>query len=185
MKGKEIIEEMRPKLDEILEKLKEELRKIRIGRPPFEVISEIKVEYFGKNYLLKQLATISFISENQIVVEPWDRSYLTAIEKALSQADLGLTVRLKEEKIFLIPPPLSREYKEKLIKLIFQKKEVAKRKVRDLRKSAWGKIQDLFLNKEISEDEKYRSKDELQKVIDSFNEKIEKLVEEKEKEIKG
>jgi ribosome recycling factor len=183
MLHKEIIDEIKPELDKAIEFLERELSKIRTGRVSASLVEDIEVECFEKKFLLKQLAAISTPKKREILIQPWDGSYIEPIEKAISRSGLGTNPVVEGEIIRLSFPSPSTEYRENLLQLISQKREEVRKTIRKWRGEAWEKIQDLTQAGEIREDDKYRAKDELQDLIDLYNEKIEKLIEKKNKEI--
>ena len=179
----ETIDKIRPELDKVINFLDRELVKIRIGRSSISLIEDMKVECFGQKIPLKQLGAISSPDSRQILIQPWDNSYIEPIVRAISQANLGINPIADKDLIRISFPPLSEEYRKDMLRLLAQKKEDARQTIRHWRKVAWDEIQDKFQAGEISEDDKYRGKDKLQELIDEYNDEIEKLVEKKEKEI--
>ncbi len=179
----EIIDKIKPELDKVVDFLEKELSKIRTSGASVSLVEDMEVECFGQNFSLKQLASISVPKAREIIIQPWDKSYLESIEKAISRSSLGINPIVDGEVIRLSMPPLSAEYRDTLLKLIAQKKEEARQTIRRWRGEVWDQIQDLTREGKVREDDKYRAKDELQELIDEYNEKIEKLIKNKEKEI--
>lgn len=179
---KEVIKKIKPELEKTLNYLKRETDKIRAGRPSISLIGDLRVDYFGQTFLLKELGAISLAEGNQVIIQPWDKLYFSAIEKAVSGSNLDFSLRTKDDKIFLSLPPLTSEYRENLLKILSEKSENTRQTIRRWRTVAWDEIQELFRQKKISEDEKYRAKDELQDLIDEYNKKVEELTEIKRKE---
>lgn len=159
-----------------------EISSFRGSRLTIDLISNISVEYYGSKIPLKEIASLSFIDSRTISIEPWDKSALLNIERALFQSALG-SVKVKENKILFSIPPLTFQDKEKFIKLLRQKMEKAKISLRQVREKLWRKIQNMEREGEISEDEKFKRKEELQKLIEKFEGKIEDIEQKKEKEI--
>ena len=179
----DIINKIKPELDKTIEFLEKEMAKIRTRGASVSLVEDIEVDCFDQTFNLKQLAAISVTKPREIVIQPWDKSYLESIEKALSRSSLGANPIVDSEVIRLVLPPLSAEYREDLLKVIGQKKEEARQTIRKWRGEAWDEIQDLTREGKIREDDKFRAKDELQELIDDYNEKIEKMTKNKEKEI--
>ncbi|MCD6550165.1 ribosome recycling factor [bacterium] len=179
----EIIEKIKPELDKVIGFLERELAKIRTAGASVSLIEDIKVECFGQQMLLKQLASISVPEPRVIVIQPWDSSYIDSIQKAIEKSNIGVNPVVDQKIIRLVLPPLTEEYRKNLSKILSEKKENARKTVRHWREEAWKEIQEKFRKGEISEDEKYKGKDKLQEVIDEYNKKIEEKVEKKEKEI--
>lgn len=183
MSYKEFIDKAKPEFDKALKFLEGELSKIRTSRAAPSLVEDIEVSAFGSKFPLKQLGAISTPQTNQIVIQPWDVSYIEPIEKAIAQSGLGMSVVVDKNLIRLNLPLLTEEYRQALSKTMGEKAENAKQTIRRTREDAWNKIQAAEKSKEISEDEKFRGKDGLQKVVDEYNEKIKSLVEKKKNEI--
>lgn len=180
---KEIIERIKPELDKVINFLERELAKIRATRASTSLVEDITVECFGQKFPLKQLAAISLPEPRQILIQPWDKSYLEPIEKALLQSSIGTTPVVDKDVIRINLPPLTEEFRKNLAKKVSEREEMARQTVRRWREEAWREIQEKFREGKISEDDKYRGKDELQDLIDEYNERIEKMGERKKKEI--
>ncbi len=180
---KEFIDRAKPELEKSFKFLEGELSKIRTSRASPALVEDIVVDAFGSKFTIKQLGAISTPSTNQIVIQPWDVSYMEPIEKAISQSGLGMSTTVDKNVIRLNLPMLTEEYRLSLGKVLNEKAEQAKQVMRRQREDAWNKIQASQKAKEISEDDKFRGKDELQKVVDDYQEKIKKLVEKKKNEL--
>ncbi len=179
----EVINKIKPELDKTIEFLEKELAKIRTSGASVSLVEDIEVECFGQNFSLKQLAAISVPKPREIMIQPWDKSYLESIEKSLSRSSLGANPIVDGDVIRLALPSLSAEYREDLLRVISQKKEEARQTIRKWRGEAWDSIQDFTKEGKIREDDKFRAKDKLQELIDDCNERIDKMTENKEKEI--
>jgi ribosome recycling factor len=180
---KDFIKKIEPEMEKAYNFFEEEIKKIRTARATPSLIENIPVEYLGSKLTIKQLAAITIANPRELLVQPWDRESAYSIEKALESSNLGLRVSIDKEAIKVSLPELTRENKENLIKLIHQKAEETRKRIRYLREEVWGEIQEKTREGEIREDDKFRAKDELQKLIDEYNKKIKELVEKKEKEI--
>lgn len=180
---KEFIDKVRLEFDKTFRFFELEVAKIRTSRASPSLIEDIEVDAFGQKFALKQLGAISSPQINQLVVQPWDISYIEPIEKAIGQSGLGLSCIVDKNIVRLNLPSLTQDYRNQLSKTIGEKAEQARQTIRRAREDAWNKIQAAQKAKEISEDDKFRGKDELQKVIDEYNEKIKTLVEKKKQEI--
>lgn len=179
----DIIIKVKPELEKVLEFYKKEMAKIRTGTASPALIEDVMVNISGEKMPLKQLAAISSPEKRQLVVQPWDRSYLEPIEKALQVASIGSSPIVEQDIIRLTLPQLTQEIREQLAKVIGEKSEESKRTVRKWRDDAWGEIQGEAKKGEIREDDKFKGKDELQKVIDEYSKQIDEIRENKEKEI--
>lgn len=180
---KEFIEKVKPEFEKSLKFLEQEMAKIRTTRASPTLVEDIEVNAFGSKFTIKQLGAISTPQTNQIVIQPWDVSYLEPIEKAIAQSGLGMSTAVDKNIIRLNLPMLTEEYRLALGKTLNEKAEQAKQVIRRQREEAWNKIQAAQKTKEITEDDKFRGKDELQKVVDEYHEKIKNLVEKKKKEL--
>jgi len=180
---KEIIDKIRPELDKVINFLERELAKIRTGKATPSLVEDIEVECFGQKFLLKQLAAISISGPRQILIQPWDKSYLEPIEKAVQRSAIGTSPIVDKDLIHLSLPNLSEEYRKNLLKILSEKMEEARKTIRHWREVAWDEIQAKTTTSEIREDDKFRAKDELQDLIDEYNQKIEEIGERKKKEI--
>ncbi|PJB08133.1 ribosome recycling factor [bacterium (Candidatus Gribaldobacteria) CG_4_9_14_3_um_filter_33_9] len=181
---KEIIEKIKPELEKALRFFEGELAKIRTSRISIFLVEDIKVNYLEEEYSLKELASISLESGRSVIIHPWDKSYIPSILKAIEQEKFSLTPVAEKDIIRLSTPPLSSEYREELFRILKEKKEDVRKTIRYFRDKAWDQIQEGVKTKEIREDDKFRGKEELQKLVDQYNKKIEEMAERKEKEIK-
>ena len=183
MTYKEFIDKAKPEFEKSFKFFEGELAKIRTSRATPSLVEDIEVNAFGSKFTIKQLGAISTPQINQIVIQPWDISYIEPIEKAISQSGLGMSCAVDKNIIRLNLPMLTEEYRQSLNKILNEKAEQTKQTIRRQREDVWNKIQAAEKAKEISEDDKFRGKDELQKVIDDYQEKIKSLVEKKKNEL--
>ena len=180
---KDILEKIKPELEKVINFLERELQKIKTSRASPFLVEDIEVECFGQKFPLKQLCMISIPEPRQILIQPWDTSYIEGIIKSLEKSGMSLNPIVDKNLIRINLPPLSEEFRKDLISLVSEKKEQAKQTVRRWREEAWEEIQNGFREGKIREDDKFKGKDELQELIDECNEKIEELAEKKKKEI--
>ena len=183
MEYKEFINKIKPECEKVFVFLEGELAKIHTGRATPALVEDLIVECFGQKFPLKQLAAISSPERKQIVIQPWDKSYIESIEKALSNSSLGASPIVDKDLIRINLPPLNEEYRKNLLRLLSEKQEEARKTIRRWREEVWSEIQKEEREGKIREDDKFRAKDELQELIDEYNEKIESLGEKKKKEI--
>jgi ribosome recycling factor len=147
------------------------------------LVEDIQVNYLNNKFALKQLAAISCPQPNQIVIQPWDASYIESIEKAILQSGLGMSSTVDKDLIRLNLPTLTEEYRHNLTKILSEKSEQARQTMRHWRDDAWNKIQQAQKEKKISEDDKFRGKDALQELIDEYHDKIKSSAERKKQEL--
>ncbi|MEA3452971.1 MAG: ribosome recycling factor [Patescibacteria group bacterium] len=177
------IEKIKPEFEKVINYFKSELQKVRSGKASANLVEDIVVDCFGSRLPLKQLATISCPEPRQLLIQPWSAEYLEGIDKALQQADLGTSPTNDGQVIRINLPPVTGEFREKLIAQISAKGEESYQSLRRWRDQAWKEIQDKLQKKEISEDDKFKGKDELQDLIEEYHKKIEDLKEKKKEEI--
>ena len=182
---RKIIEKIKPEMEKAVKTFEEEIKAIKSSRASSELVENLQVECFGQKFHLRQLGQISIPEPRQILISPWDPSYIEPIVKAIEKSGLGMNPTVDGNSIRITLPPVTEEFKKNLLRILSQKKEAAKKKIREARTDAWDEIQDAFLEGKISEDQKYKGKEELQDLVEEFNEKIEEIAERKEKEILG
>ena len=175
--------ELKQKLDHILEGLRGEITGIRTGRVTSALVEDLEVDYYGTKTPLKAIAAISTIEPRSLLIQPWDKASVQAIEKAIQSSTLGLTPIADREAIRLSVPALTEERRRELAKVLGKFVEEARIRVRHIRDEALREIDNREKEKDISEDEKFRERSEAQKVIDEVNRKIEEIAEAKENEI--
>jgi len=183
MSYKDIINTSKPELEKAYKYFEGELGKIRTSRASPAMIEDIEVSCFGQKFPLKQLGSISAPATNQLLVQPWDGSYLEPIRTAIGNSGLGMSAVIDKNVIRLNLPLLTEDYRKALIKTLNEKAEETRKTIRHLREDCWNKIQQAQKDKVISEDDKFRGKDELQKIIDDYSDKIKQLVDKKSQEV--
>ncbi|RKX69680.1 ribosome recycling factor [candidate division WOR-3 bacterium] len=179
----EVIEDAEKKMKKSVEFLKEELLKIRSGRAHPALVEGLKVEYYGSQVPLKQIASIGVPEPRQLVIQPWDKTSLPEIEKAILKSELGITPKNEGNLIRLILPPLTEERRRDLVKMVNRFGENQRIAIRNIRREANELIKDLEKEGEISEDEGQRARSQIQKLHDRYIEAIEEMIKEKEKEL--
>ena len=183
MTHQEIIQKIKPEMDKVISFLDRELAKIRTSRANPSLVEDVVVDCFGQKFPLKQLAAISTPGPKQILIQPWDKSYIAGIVSALEKTGVGASPIVDSEVIRISLPPLSEEYRKSLIRLISEKQEESRKTVRHWREEAWAEIQEKAKTGEIREDDKFRAKDELQELVEEKNKNIEEVGEKKKKEV--
>lgn len=179
----ELYLETEAKMEKTIETLGRELASIRTGRASLSILDGITLEYYGAQSPLNQVATLSIPESRLIVIQPWDPSVIKEIEKAIMRSDLGLTPS-NDGKVIRIPiPPLTEERRVQLVKVVKRHGEEGKIAVRNIRRDSIADAKEFEKEKEISEDDLHRAQDEIQKITDRFIEKIDELIEKKEKDI--
>lgn len=175
--------DLRPKLEKIIADLKNEIVSLRTGRATPALVEDLEIEAYGAKQSLKTLAAISSPESRMLLIQPWDKSILPAIEKAIQGAPLGLNPIADKDTIRLSLPALTEERKKDLVKMLGEKLEQGRIQVRRLRDEVIKEIVAEEKTGEISEDERFRKKQEVEKTVGEINRKIEELGQVKEKEI--
>lgn len=166
-----------------VETLREDFTKIRTGRASTGLLDHIKVDYYGCPTPINQVAQIGVGDAHTLTVQPWEKSMIKVVEKAIRDSDLGLNPATSGDLIRVPLPPLTEERRRELTKVVRGFGEDAKVAVRNLRRDANTHIDRLLKDKEISEDDQRRAETEIQKITDRFIGEIDKVVGDKEKEI--
>lgn len=167
------------KMEKALENLNERLKNIRAGRANPAILDGIKVNYYGAPTPLNQLATISVPEARRLQIKPFDKSCLSEIEKAIYEADLGLTPNNNGELIFIAIPELTEDRRKEYVKQAKNMGEEAKIALRNIRQDANNSLK----KSEINEDEEKRMSEEVQELINKYNKKVEERIKEKEEEL--
>ena len=160
-----------------------EFHEVRTGRASPSLVEGLHIDYYGTPTMLKQLAAISAPDAHLIVIQPWDPTVIVEIEKAIMKSNLGITPSNDGKLIRLAVPQLSKERRQELAKLIHKMSEDGRVSMRTIRRDSKETVEKLEKDKIISEDEKFRGIDELQKVVDRYIAKIDELLKSKEKEV--
>jgi len=171
------------RMQKSIESLVTQLKKMRTGRANPSLLEHLKVESYGSEMPLNQVANISVEDARTLVVTPWDKTMVQPIEKAIMLADLGLNPATAGTVIRVPMPALTEERRKDMIKLVKNEGENAKIALRNIRRDALGDSKDLLKEKEISEDEDRRMQDQVQKITDDFVAKIDEMVKVKETEL--
>ncbi|RMH60180.1 MAG: ribosome recycling factor [Calditrichaeota bacterium] len=183
MNQQEIYSDANTRMDKTLDALHHELAKVRTGRATPALLDTVRIEYYGQVVPLNQAATVSAPEPRLLTVQPWEKNLLPEIEKAIQKADLGLNPA-NDGQIIRIPiPQLSEERRKDLVKLVKKFGEDAKIAVRNVRRDANDHLKKLHKGNEISEDELSVELDRIQKLTDDHIQKIDTVLEAKEKEV--
>ena len=183
MSSTEIKKNTEQKMTKSIDSLKSNLQKIRTGRAHPGILEQINVDYYGNPTPLAQVANLGLADARTLTVQPWEKSMMGAVEKAIRESDLGLNPATQGNIIRVPMPALTEERRKELTKVVKGEGEDSKIAVRNLRRDANESLKKLAKDKEISEDDERRSQDEIQKMTDRFVAEIDKIISEKEKEI--
>ena len=179
---REIINELERKMSKSIESYETELTTVRAGRANPTILDQFTVDYYGTETPIKQVASISVPEARLLVIQPWDASLITPIEKVLLASNLGITP--SDGKVIRLPfPALTEDRRKELVKVVKGYGENSKIAIRNLRRDGLDKLKKLEKDKEISEDELRQAEEEVQKVTDKFIKKVEDITKLKEKEL--
>ncbi len=178
-----LISELETNMQKSVDKTQQDLNTIRTGRANASLLDKIEVEYYGADTPLKSLAGISTPDATTLIIQPFDQSSISQIEKAISMSDLGLTPNNDGKVIRLNIPPLTAERRQEFVKIAGKYAEEGKVAIRNLRRDAIDKVRKQEKNSDISEDESHDLQDEVQKVTDKYVAKIDSILANKEKEL--
>jgi len=171
------------KMNQTIEVFKKELASFRTGRASLGILDGIKVDYYGTLTPLNQVATLGIPDPRVITIQPWEQKMIGEIERAIMKSDLGLTPVNDGKTIKLSIPPLTEERRKQLVKVVRKKAEEARVAIRNIRRDIIEEIKKGEKDKKFSEDESRRMQEEIQKITNSFIEKIDQILQQKEKEI--
>ena len=179
----DIQKDARTRMTKSLEALRHELAKIRTGRAHPSLLEHVHVEYYGSEVPISQAASVAVEDARTLSVTPWDKSMVSAIEKAILTSDLGLNPNTAGQVIRIPLPPLTEERRRELGRVVHHEGENAKIAIRNIRRDANHQIKELLKEKEISEDQERKAEQDIQQVTDVAVKKVDEIVAEKEKEL--
>ena len=178
-----IIKETKEQMQKTTDALKKELTRVRTGRANPSLLDGIRVEYYGSPVPLTQVASVAVPESRLITIQPWDIKVIGEIERAVLKSDLGLTPMNDGKIIRISIPSPTEERRKELVKVVRKMGEESKVAIRNLRRDSNEKLKDLKKDKTIAEDEMFKRQEEVQKITDEFIQKLDKTIEEKEKEV--
>jgi len=179
----DVYEECRDRMKKALETLERDYKRVRTGRASVALLDGIRVEYYGIQNPLNQVATLTVPEPRTIMIQPWDASIINELEKTILKSDLGLTPMNDGKAIRINIPPLTEERRRDLVKVIRKMAEESKVAMRNIRRDSNEMLKEFKKEKEIAEDEQFRGQEEVQKITDDFIKKVDAHFITKEKEI--
>jgi ribosome recycling factor len=179
----QIISGVEHKMARAIEAMQRDFQGVRTGRASTSLVERIHVDYYGTETPLNQLAGISVPEPHQIVIQPWDRSVLGAIEKAIIKSDIGLTPNVDGTVVRLNIPALTEERRRELVRVVHKRMEEARVEIRNLRRDAADSLKKEERDGAVGADEGHRQLDLLQKTTDRFIAEVDRLGEAKEQEV--
>jgi len=177
------LKETRGRMEKSLDAVRREFASVRTGKASPALLEHVRVEAYETRMPLEQLATISAPEPRLLVVQPWDKSLMGVIEKAIQSSDLGLNPSNDGTVIHVPIPPLNEERRQELVKVLHKMAEEGRVSLRAARRAAKDEVKAKMKDGEIPEDEGHRLLDEVQKLTDEYGEKIETLLKAKEAEV--
>ncbi len=166
-----------------IDSLKTDLGKIRTGRAHTGILDHVTVDYYGNQVPISQVANVSLMDARTIMVTPWEKKLVAAIEKSIRESSLGLNPAAQGDAIRVPMPPLTEERRKDLAKIVRAEGENARVAVRNQRRDANQSLKDLVKKKQLAEDEERKAQDDIQKLTDRHIAEIDKLVSTKESEL--
>lgn len=171
------------RMKKCIEALKSELSKLRTGRATTALVDHLKVNYYGSDMPLSQVAAIAVQDSRSLTITPWEKGMVQPIEKAIMTSDLGLTPTTAGQVIRINLPPLTEQRRKELAKHVAHEGENTKVAIRNVRRDAMTHVKDLLKEKQISEDEERKAETDIQKLTDKFVADVDAVVKAKEQEL--
>ena len=166
-----------------VEALRHELQRLRTGRASVALVEHLKVNYYGSDVPISQVANIVVADARSLTITPWEKNMVQAVEKSILASDLGLNPTTAGTVIRINLPALTEERRKELSKHVSHEGETAKIAVRNIRRDAMHHVKELLKDKKITEDEEHRAEDEVQKLTDKFVKEVDGVVKAKEDEL--
>ena len=179
----EIKKDAQARMGKSIESLRHNLVKVRTGRANTGLVDSIKVNYYGSDMPLSQVASVAVGDARSIIITPWEKQMVGAVEKAILASDLGLTPNTAGTTIRLNIPALTEERRKELTKVVHSEGEDAKVAVRNIRRDANHQVKELLKDKQITEDESARTEAEIQKITDAAIKDVDEVIKAKEAEL--
>lgn len=179
----EIKQDSEKRMKKTIEALRNDMTKIRTGRANAGFLDHVQVDYYGNLTPLSQVANITTSDSRTIMVTPWEKSMVAAVEKAILTSDLGLNPATAGSAIRVPMPPLTEERRKELIKVVRNEGEQGRVSIRNIRRDANNQLKDLVKDKAISEDDERRAADVIQKLTDKYIAEVDAVLVEKEKDL--
>ena len=179
----EIKQDAQQRMTKSVEALRHELQRLRTGRASTALVETLKVNYYGSDVPISQVANIAVADARSLTITPWEKNMVQAVEKAILASDLGLTPNTAGTMIRLNLPALTAERRKELAKHVAHEGENAKVAIRNIRRDAMHHVKELLKDKKITEDEERRAEDEVQKLTDKFVKDVDAVAKAKEDEL--
>ena len=179
----EIKKDATTRMTKTVDGLRQELTKLRTGRASTALVDHLRVNYYGSDMPLSQVATVSVADARSLLITPWEKGMVSAIEKAILSSDLGLNPNTAGTVIRINLPPLTEERRKDLSKHVHAEGETSKVSIRNIRRDAIQQVKELLKEKQVTEDEAHRCEDDIQKLTDKHVKDLDDVVRAKEQEL--
>lgn len=179
----EIKKDAQTRMAKSVEAFRQDLTKLRTGRATTAIVDHLKVNYYGSEMPLTQVATVAVADARSLTITPWEKGMVAAVEKAILASDLGLTPNTAGTVIRINLPPLTEERRKELSKHVHAEGENAKVAIRNVRRDAIQHVKELLKDKQVTEDDVRRAEDEIQKLTDKAVKDVDDVVKAKEQEL--
>jgi len=180
---KELLKGAEEKMSKTIAALKKDLSSLRAGRATPGLLDKVTVDYYGNPSPINQVANVSIPDSRTIVIQPWDKTMIKAIEKAIMASDIGITPSNDGVVIRLVMPQLTEQRRKEIVKVVHKKGEEAKVAIRNLRRECNEGLKAKEKSGDLTEDENKRGQDECQKLTDKFIKEVDHVLQVKEKEV--
>ena len=180
---KEIMQDAGSRMEKTIDSLRQSLGKVRTGRAHPSLLDHLRVDYYGSEMPISQVANIGVEDARTLTVTPWEKQMVQAIEKSILKSDLGLNPATSGTVIRIPMPPLTEETRRELVKVVRHEGEAAKVAIRNIRRDANSDFKELLKEKEISEDEEHKAEDDIQKLTDRYVGEVDRVLAGKETEL--
>lgn len=178
-----IIKDAETRMSKCIDSFKIEITKLRTGRAHPSILDHVRVDYYGSEMPINQVANVTASDARTLTITPWEKSMVNAIDKAIRESGLGLNPVTTGDLIRVPMPALNEERRRDLIKVVKQEAESARVSIRNVRRDGNAEIKALLKSKEITEDDERRMGDDMQKITDKFIAEVDKVMEAKEKDL--
>lgn len=179
----DIKKDTQTRMQKCVETFKQDMTKLRTGRATTAIVDHLKVNYYGSDMPLSQVATVAVTDARTLTITPWEKPMVAAVEKAILASDLGLTPNTSGQVIRINLPPLTEERRKTLSKHVHNEGEDAKVAIRNVRREGIQQIKELLKDKKITEDDTRRGEEDMQKLTDKFVKDVDEAVKAKEQEL--
>jgi ribosome recycling factor len=179
----EIKKDAQNRMAKSVDALRQELTRLRTGRASTALVDHLKVNYYGSEVPLSQVASVAVADARSLTITPWEKQMVQAVEKAILASDLGLTPNTAGTVIRINLPPLTEERRRELSKHVHHEGENAKVAVRNIRRDALHQVKELLKEKQVTEDDVRRAEEEIQKLTDKAVKEVDEVVKAKEQEL--